>query len=210
MYGDPVTLELPDGTVKQVDNVLISTKTDISYLTALSIYTRFVNQERYAGDTEVLTVSWPKTNADVLKNAKVTIGEDVFNVYANPRKLPPQLTPTKWDRRVTLIRALFLHDAKLLSATSTQDEWGGWTTTYDEKPVKINILRKVDERAYDSKQIGVTNTMMAEIRNEDYDGEQAIIHNGKTYQITGVIYANDTSILTCEGGIIGGHSGGGG
>ena len=38
-------------------------------------------------------------------------------------------------------------------------------------------------------------------------GESAMEYQGKRYQVTQVIYAQDTSILTCEGGLFNDHGG---
>lgn len=199
MRGEDVTLELADGTSKAVPNVLVA-QTDLSDQTIMDVQTRFINQARYKGDQDTLTLEWPKDCPDSLIGAYVTVRGERFRVYGNPMSYAANVCPTEWDRQVVVTRALFLYDLDLLVEHATQDEWGVWHTTYEAKPVKGNLLRRADDGENSSGQAeAMQPIVMFELRQEDYDGELHIRYLEDVYRVAARAWSTDTVVITTTG-----------
>lgn len=197
MWGEKVTVEYDDGTVSEVDNVLVQ-QTDLTDLTVLDVQTRFINQARYKGDTSTLTLCWPKTNHDdYLNNAHVTIRGVRYRVYSNPIPYDGINCGTMWDRLVTVLRSLFLYDANLLSSTATQDAYGVWKQTLVPRAVKVNLLRLAESMETKAGREDLEKLVMLEIPLADYNDEDYIEFGGVTYTISDTAYSTDTVVMTC-------------
>lgn len=197
MWGETVTVEYEDGTVAEVRNVLVQ-QTDLTDLTVLDVQTRFINQARYKGDTSTLTLCWPKTNHDdYLNNAHVTIRGVRYRVYSNPIPFDTVNCPTMWDRLVTVLRSLFLYDADLLAASSTQDEYGVWHQSFTPRTVKVNLLRLAESMESKSGREDLEKLVMLEIPLDDYLGEDYVEFQGVRYTISDTAYSTDTVVMTC-------------
>lgn len=199
MRGESVTLDLADGTSKAVDNVLVA-QTDLSDQTIMDVQTRFINQARYKGDQDTLTLNWPKSCPDSLIGAYVWVRGERFRVYGNPMSYAANVCPTEWDRQVVVTRALFLYDLELLVESGEQDEWGVWHISYDPRPVKGNLLRSADDGENTSGQkVAMQPIVMFELRQEDYQGEQHIRYQGEVYRVNARAWSSDTVVITATG-----------
>lgn len=201
LRGEDVTLDLPDGTSKQVGNVLVA-QTDLSDQTIMDVQTRFINQARYKGDQDTLTLEWPKDCPDSLIGAYVTVRGERFRVYGNPIAYAAGACPTSWDRQVVVTRALFLYDVDLLEESATQDEWGVWHVEYQPRPIKANLLRQADDGENSAGQKeAMQPIVMFEIRQEDYQGELHLRYQGEVYEVTARAWSTDTVVVTSTGRI---------
>lgn len=198
MRGETVLLELADGTTKDVDNVLVY-QSDATDLTVLDVQTRFINQARYKGDTSTVTAIWPKAERSDLNEAHVTLRGERYRVYSRPMPLDDAVCPTSWNRRVTLLRSLFLYKATLHKATPTQDEWGTWVMDMDEgREVPVNLLRLAGSMEHDDGRTALEHLVMLEIDNADYDGEVWLHYEGGLYEVTDTAHSSDTVVMTCQ------------
>lgn len=197
MWGETVLVRYADGSEESVDNVLVQ-QTDATDLTVLDVQTRFINQARYKGDTQTLTLCWPKTHHDDdLNNAYVTVRGNKFRVYSSPMPYDHTVCGTMWDRLVTVMRSLFLYDIELISAVSTVDEFGVWSQTFSSRSVKANLLRRAESLKYDAGIREPDELAMVEVPLEDYNGEMYIGYLGQRYLVTETAYSNDTIVMTC-------------
>lgn len=197
MWGETVLVEYADGTEALVDNVLVQ-QADVTDLTVLDVQTRFINQARYKGDTQTLTLCWPKTNTDDdLNNAHVTIRGMRFRVYACPIPYDHTNCGTMWDRLVTALRSLFLYDAYLLSASEEQDEYGVWKQSFVRRSVKVNLLRRADSMERASGRQDLERLIMLEIPLDFYQNEDYVEFQGIRYTISDTAYSTDTIVMTC-------------
>lgn len=198
MRGETVHVELADGTEYDLDNVLLH-QSDATDLTVLDVQTRFINQARYKGDTSTLTACWPKADDADLNNAHVWVRGRRYRVYSSPMSIYEGLCPTNWNRLVTLLSSLFLYTLTLHKATPTQDEWGTWTFDLDEgRSVKFNLLRLAGSMEHDDGRLGLEHLLMAEVPNEDYDGEVWLTYGGDLFEVTDTAQSNDTVVLSCQ------------
>lgn len=197
MWGETVTVEYADGTVEDVENVLIQ-QTDLTDLTVLDVQTRFINQARYKGDTSTLTLCWPKSrHDDDLNNAHVTIRGERYKVYSSPMPFDTHNCPTMWDRLVTALRSLFLYDAYLLTGVQEQDEYGVWRQTFSKRAVKVNLLRLAESMERKSGREDLERLTMLEIPLGVYQGEVYVEFDGIRYAITDTAYSADSIVMTC-------------
>lgn len=198
MWGETVFVEYDDGTSAYVNNVLVQ-QSDSTDLTVLDVQTRFINQARYKGDTQTLTLCWPKTNTeDNLNNAHVTIRGMRFRVYSSPIPFDHVNCGTMWDRLVTALRSLFLYDAKLLTADSTQDVYGAWKQEFVARPVKVNLLRLAESMKTGAGRKDLEKLVMLEIPLADYQDEDFIEFDGVRYTIADTAYSTDSIVMTCK------------
>lgn len=199
MHGYPVDVELADGTQLTVDNVMWY-QSDVTDLTVLDVQTRFINQARYKGDTETLTALFPRTFDADLNDAHVTLPDgERYRVYARPETYGSSLEPTRWNRRVTLLKSLFLFDVTLYSGKGEQDEYGTWRTEFEGRQVKANLLRLAESMETKASIRDLAHLVMLEIRNEDYQGELRVEFQGQMYWATDTARSTDTIVLTCQG-----------
>lgn len=197
MRGETVFVEYSDGTEGYVGNVLVQ-QTDLTDLSVLDVQTRFINQARYKGDTSTLTLCWPKSNSgDMLNDARVTIRGERYRVYSNPMPYDHAVCGTMWDRLVTVIRSLFLHDAELLTTESVQDGYGVWRQTYVPRPVKVNLLRRADTMESDAGRKDLKRLVMLEIPLDEYREEDYVVFGGVRHTITDTARSPDSIVMTC-------------
>lgn len=201
LRGERVTVELSDGTTYDLDNVLVA-QTDLTDLTVLDVQMRFINQARYKGDTDTLTLQWPKSDHSVLNDAHVTIRGNRYRVYSNPMPYDDAICPTSWDRTVTVLRSLFLFDVELVRETPYMNEYAVWKMRKEYIPVKANMLRYADslERAGNTE--GFQQLTMWEIPLEVYNGETLLRYDGKFYRAQDTAKSTDTVVMTCKRGVV--------
>ena len=194
--GKLVTLERPDGTTADVENVLYY-DADASDQTVMDVQTRFINQARYKGDSKTLTLLWPKKAPHDLMDCHVWVRGNRYRVYANPTA--PSGTPllNGYDLFVTATCSLFLYDAELLKATRHMDEWGVWHT--DElraTPAKVNLLRLSEDMVFEVGQHGFGGTVLLELQPDTWDSEYVKFRfQGHLYTINSVDYAHDVVVI---------------
>ncbi len=210
LKGESVTLELQDGTISTVNNVLVS-QSDISDQSVLDVQTRFINQARYKGDQDTLTLEWPKTETSVLIGAHVTVRGRRGRVYGNPMPYNNAICPTDWNRQVTVVCSLFLYKVTFLKNDPIQDEWGVWNDRYSGTDIMCNLLRKTDDMGEGAGTSGAQDILMFEMPIEYWDKEYVAFQypatdDGEFVRITGVNYGTDTVVINGEGGVADGNS----
>jgi hypothetical protein len=194
--GKLVTLERPDGTTADVENVLYY-DADASDQTVMDVQTRFINQARYKGDSKTLTMLWPKKAPHDLMDCHVWVRGNRYRVYANPTA--PSGTPmlNGYDLFVTATCSLFLYDAELLKVTRHMDEWGVWHT--DElraTPAKVNLLRLSEDMVFEVGQHGMGSVVLLELQPDTWDSEYVKFRfQGHLYTINSVDYAHDMVVI---------------
>jgi hypothetical protein len=201
LRGETVAVELSDGTTYDLDNVLVA-QTDLTDLTVLDVQMRFINQARYKGDTETLTLQWPKSDHSVLNNAHVTIRGNRYRVYSNPMPYDDSICPTNWDRSVTVLRSLFLFDIELVRETPYMDEYAVWHMRREYVPVKANMLRYAGSSERAGRTEGYEHLTMWEIPLDVYNGETLLRYDGQLYRARDTAKSTDTVVMTCGNGVV--------
>ena len=85
--NSPVYEWVPEG---DVENVLVAPgSTD-----------NLAGSIRADGVEVVFTLYWPKVDTRALKNKRVTVRGEAFEVVGDPKPYPNNLTPGEWDRPV--------------------------------------------------------------------------------------------------------------
>ena len=205
LSGEPATLERPDGTTEEGIEVLIR-QADLSDQTVLDVQTKFINQARYKGDAETLTCIWPKSHPESLRDCHVWVRGNRYRVYGDPIAPTGGTLPTQYDRRVTLNRALYLYKAKLLSPTTTFDEWHVQHVKWDGPEVDVNLLRLSEEsqqRVYGTSRADY-DIVLIELDPALYDGQKAFDFGGRFYTLTATTQAHDTIVLSGRGDFVDG------
>lgn len=199
LSGEPATLERPDGTTTEVE-VLIR-QADLSDQTVLDVQTKFINQARYKGDSETLTCMWPKDSDESLRDCHVWARGNRYRVYGDPIRPTDGTLPTRYDRRVTLNRALYLSEAKLLSPTSTYDEWMVQHNDWDGPVVPVNLLRLSEESNQTTYGLSRADydIVLIELLPDLYDGQKAFEFDGRFYTVTATTEASDSIVLSGRG-----------
>lgn len=201
LRGEPIVLELPDGEMVEGLKILVH-QTDVTDQTVLDVQTKFINQARYKGDSSTLRASWPKEWTEPLIGCHVWLRGERYRVYGDPFPLDEQVTPTEYNRIVILTRTLYLSKARLLTCTMQKDEWGIAQLEWESREVSVNLLRLADETV--GQHVGqfrpVQPILLVELRPEDYQGERAFEYDGIHYTVTARAFAEDTVVLTGEGG----------
>ena len=198
-------MERVDGTMVEGIEALVR-QSDLSDQTVLDVQTKFINQARYKGDAETLTCIWPKSNTEDLRDCHVWVRGNRYRVYGGPFAPTEGTLPTQYNRRVTLNRALYLHEAKLLSPTVTYDEWKVQHVTWDGPTVPVNLLRLSEEsqqRVYGLSR-GDYDITLLEIDPALYDGQKAFEFDGRFYTLTATTEAHDTIVLSGRGDFVDG------
>lgn len=205
LKGEPVVLERVDGTMVDGIEALVR-QSDLSDQTVLDVQTKFINQARYKGDAETLTVMWPKSNDEDLRDCHVWVRGNRYRVYGNPFYPTETTLPTQYNRRVTLNRALYLYEAKLLSPTVTFDEWKVQHVTWDGPTVPVNLLRLSEEsqqKVYGTSRADY-DIVLIELDPKLYDGQKAFKYDGRFYTLTATTKAHDTIVLSGRGDFVDG------
>lgn len=205
LKGEPVVLERVDGTMVDGIDALVR-QSDLSDQTVLDVQTKFINQARYKGDAETLTVMWPKSNDEDLRDCHVWVRGNRYRVYGNPFYPTETTLPTQYNRRVTLNRALYLYEAKLLSPTVTFDEWKVQHVTWDGPTVPVNLLRLSEEsqqKVYGTSRADY-DIVLIELDPKLYDGQKAFKYDGRFYTLTATTKAHDTIVLSGRGDFVDG------
>lgn len=198
-------LERVDGTMVDGIEALVR-QSDLSDQTVLDVQTKFINQARYKGDAETLTVMWPKSNDEDLRDCHVWVRGNRYRVYGNPFYPTETTLPTQYNRRVTLNRALYLYEAKLLSPTVTFDEWKVQHVTWDGPTVPVNLLRLSEEsqqKVYGTSRADY-DIVLIELDPKLYDGQKAFKYDGRFYTLTATTKAHDTIVLSGRGDFVDG------
>lgn len=204
--GELVVLERPDGSMEDVPNVLVQ-QADLSDQSIMDVQTRFINQARYKGDSETLTLNWPKACPGNLVDCHVWVRNNRYRVYGSPMEYDNKVCPTDWNRQVTVNRPIFMYKGYLLSVDETQDEWGVTHRKFIPREVETNLLRNSDEGENTAGIFeGMQAIMMFEFRNEDYNGELYFKYDGVRYLVTGRATAPDTVVLVCRSDVAHGAS----
>lgn len=205
LKGEPATLEMVDGTMVDGIEVLIR-QADLSDQTVLDVQTKFINQARYKGDSETLTCIWPKDHTEDLRDCHVWVRGNRYCVYGGPISPTGGTLPTKYDRRVTLNRSLYLYKAKLLSPTETFDEWHVQHVKWDGPEVDVNLLRLSEEsqqRVYGTSRADY-DIVLIELDPALYDGQKAFEYDGRFYTVTATTEAHDTIVISGRGDFVDG------
>lgn len=205
LKGEPVVLERVDGTMVDGIEALVR-QSDLSDQTVLDVQTKFINQARYKGDAETLTVMWPKSNDEDLRDCHVWVRGNRYRVYGNPFYPTETTLPTQYNRRITLNRALYLYEAKLLSPTVTFDEYKVQHVDWDGPTIPVNLLRLSEEsqqRVYGMSR-GDYDITLLEIDPKFYDGQKAFEFDGRFYTLTATTEAHDTIVLSGRGDFVDG------
>ena len=200
LSGEPVTLERADGTMVEGIEALVR-QADLSDQTVLDVQTKFINQARYKGDSETLTVIWPKSHPESLRDCHVWVRGNRYRVYGDPIAPTEGTLPTQYDRRVTLNRALYLYEAKLLSPTTTFDEWHVQHVEWDGPTIPVNLLRESEEsqqRTYGTSRADY-DIVLIELDPALYDGQKAFEFEGRFYTLAATTRAHDTIVLSGRG-----------
>lgn len=209
LKGESITLELQDGATSTVDNVLVA-QSDLSDQSVLDVQTRFINQARYKGDQDTLTLEWPKSETSTLIGAHVTVRGRKYRVYGNPMPYDNAICPTDWNRQVTVVGSLYLYKVRFYKNTPTQDEWGVWHDNYGGPEIMCNLLRKTDDVGTGAGTSGPQDILMFEVPLEDWDANYVAFRypsteDGEFVRITGVNYGTDTVVISGEGGVADGN-----
>jgi hypothetical protein len=204
LRGETVTLELEDGTTREVENVLVA-QSDLSDQSVLDVQTKFINQARYKGDQDTLTLEWPKAEPASLVSAHVTVRGDRYRVYGNPMPYADAICPTDWNRQVTAVRSLYLYKVTFYKNEATQDEWGVTHSEYVGTDLMCNLLRKTDDVASGASSTANEAILMFELPLEDWDPDYVALRypvdGGEFVRVTGLNYGTDTIVVSAQGGV---------
>lgn len=204
LRGETVALELADGTESVVDNVLVA-QSDLSDQSVLDVQTKFINQARYKGDQDTLTLEWPKAESSSLIAAHVTVRGERYRVYGNPMPYADAVCPTDWNRQVTVVRSLYLYQVTFYRDRVTQDEWGVSHSSYEGTDVMCNLLRKTDDVSSGASTKDSSTILMFEVPEESWDPDYVALRypvgDGDFARVTGLNYGTDTVVVSAEGGV---------
>lgn len=204
LRGERVVLELGDGTTSEVDNVLVA-QSDLSDQSVLDVQTRFINQARYKGDQDTLTLEWPKSERSSLIAAHVTVRGERYRVYGDPMPYDDAVCPTDWNRQVTAVRSLYLYLVTFYRDETTQDEWGVTHSRYVGTDVMCNLLRQTEDVSAGASTRGYSPILLFEMRPEDWRDEFVAVryptNDGDFAMIAGVNHGPDTVVVSAEGGV---------
>lgn len=201
LKGEPIVLETADGEMIEGLRILVH-QTDVTDQSVLDVQTKFINQARYKGDSSTLRAVWPKEYTGSLIGCHAWLRGERYRIYGDPFALDEQVTPTAYNRIVILTRTLYLSKIRLLTATMEKDEWGVGKVEWTPREVNVNLLRLADETV--GEHVGqfrpIQPILLIELRPEDYHDERAYEYQGIHYTVTSRAFAEDTVVLTGEGG----------
>lgn len=200
-----VTLVTADGTEAEVGRVLWHVA-DQSDQTVMDVQTRFVNQARYKGDSETLTVLWPRDAPHDLMGAHLVIRGSRYRVYANPAPASGSPALVGYDTLITASRSLFLHEAELLAPARTRDQWGAWHTEWVPTRTAANLLRLSEDHEHADARHGMEGVALLELPDGAWrEGYEAFRFGGDVYRITSRDEAGEQVVLVGTREVPGAH-----
>ena len=193
-FTETAVLEYPDSQTVEVPSVLCH-QADVSDQSVMDVQTRFINQARYKGDSVTITVAWPKSAPHEVTGCHLWVRGERYRIYGTP--FPVLNSPTDHDMRITCTRSMFLYDVSLRKATRTKDEWGGWATTWEEVPVKANLLRLSDDKVDAARARELSRLTLFELQPGAWDDSYtSFSYQGENYSIQSINRAEESVVIS--------------
>ena len=191
--GETVTFEPADGEPVEVPHVLVH-EADQSDQTVMDVQTRFINQARYKGDSETLTVIWPKSAPHDVRDGHLVIRGERYRIYGGA--FPVARSPNGYDARLTVTMSLYLFTAELIVPTYEVDDWGVAHATEERIEVPVNLLR-LSQSAGDTPRVeDLDGIVLLEISPDHYRADATgFSFQDNDYDITSREVAGETFVV---------------